>query len=426
MATAATETSKNYIGGEWVDASGDETFETTNPATGETIGTFPRSTGDDVDRAVEAAKEAYEAWRLTPAPEARRDPLPGRAAVRRAQGRADRADGARDGQGARRGRRRRPGGDRHDLLHGRRGPPPLRPDDAVGDARQVPDERAHAGRGRRRDHAVELPHRHPELEDRARARLRQHGRLQARARHADARPALRGDLRGGRPARRASSTSSTAAARQVGERLVKHPDVPLISLTGSREVGITTAQNGAAYLKHIHLELGGKNAIIVMDDADLDLAVEGIVWSAFGTSGQRCTAASRVIAGKQVYDALIGKLVERTEKLRLGDGLEDSTDVGPVVNRSALEKIHSYTEIGKDEGADAPHRRGDRHGERARQGLLLPPDDLRRRRAGDADRAGGDLRPDHRAHQGDRRRRGDRGSRTASSSASRRRSSRAT
>ena len=88
-----------------------------------------------------------------------------------------------------------------------------------------------------------------------------------------------------------------------------------------------------------------------MDDADLDLAVEGIVWSAFGTSGQRCTAASRVIAGKQVYDALIGKLVERTEKLRLGDGLEDSTDVGPVVNRSALEKIHSYTEIGKDEGA---------------------------------------------------------------------------
>ena len=74
--------------------------------------------------------------------------------------------------------------------------------------------------------------------------------------------------------------------------------MPLISLTGSREVGIKTAENGAAYLKHIHLELGGKNAIIVMDDADLDLAVEGIIWSAFGTSGQRCTAASRVIAGK--------------------------------------------------------------------------------------------------------------------------------
>ncbi|MEO8290585.1 MAG: aldehyde dehydrogenase family protein, partial [Gaiellaceae bacterium] len=137
----------------------------------------------------------------------------------------------------------------------------------------------------------------------------------------------------------------------VGERLVKHPDVPLISLTGSREVGVKTAENGAALLKHIHLELGGKNAIIVMDDADIDLAVEGILWSAFGTSGQRCTAASRVIASSKIYDQLESKLVERTEKLRLGYGLEEDTDVGPVINRAALDKIHSYTEIGQGEGA---------------------------------------------------------------------------
>jgi aldehyde dehydrogenase (NAD+) len=137
----------------------------------------------------------------------------------------------------------------------------------------------------------------------------------------------------------------------VGEHLVRHPDVPLISLTGSREVGIRTAQNAAPLLKHVHLELGGKNAIIVMDDADLDLAVDGIVWSAFGTSGQRCTAASRVIAGKRVYDDLQAKLVERTEQLRLGDGLDEEIDVGPVINRAALEKIHSYTEIGQNEGA---------------------------------------------------------------------------
>jgi len=137
----------------------------------------------------------------------------------------------------------------------------------------------------------------------------------------------------------------------VGERLVKHPDVPLISLTGSREVGIKTAENGASQLKHIHLELGGKNAIIVMDDADLDLAVDGILWSAFGTSGQRCTAASRVIVSSKVYEPLQSKLVERTEKLRLGYGLDDDVDVGPVINRSALEKIHSYTEIGEGEGA---------------------------------------------------------------------------
>jgi acyl-CoA reductase-like NAD-dependent aldehyde dehydrogenase len=137
----------------------------------------------------------------------------------------------------------------------------------------------------------------------------------------------------------------------VGERLVKHPDVPLISLTGSREVGVRTMENGAPLLKHIHLELGGKNAIIVMDDADVDLAVDGILWSAFGTSGQRCTAASRVIASGRVYESLSTQRVERAEKHRRGSGLDADTDVGPVINRSALEKIHSYTEIGKDEGA---------------------------------------------------------------------------
>ena len=112
-----------------------------------------------------------------------------------------------------------------------------------------------------------------------------------------------------------------------------------------------TAKNAAARLKHVHLELGGKNAIIVMDDADVDLAVEGILWSAFGTSGQRCTAASRVIASGKVYDQLSSRLVERAEAMKLGDGLDDDTDVGPVINRAALDKIHSYTEIGKDEGA---------------------------------------------------------------------------
>src|SRR5206468_682603 len=93
------------------------------------------------------------------------------------------------------------------------------------------------------------------------------------------------------------------------------------------------------------------NAIIVMDDADLDLAVEGIVWSAFGTSGQRCTAASRVIVHADVYEALQSRLVARAEAMRLGPGWEDDTDVGPVINRTAIEKIHSYTKIGQDEGA---------------------------------------------------------------------------
>jgi aldehyde dehydrogenase (NAD+) len=141
------------------------------------------------------------------------------------------------------------------------------------------------------------------------------------------------------------------AGALVGEHLVKHPDVPLISFTGSREVGVRVQQNAAPHLKNVHLELGGKNAIIVMDDADLELAVDGILWSAFGTSGQRCTAASRVIATGRVYDELQLGLVERAEKLRLGNGLEPDTDIGPVINRTALEKIDSYTKVGLDEGA---------------------------------------------------------------------------
>jgi alpha-ketoglutaric semialdehyde dehydrogenase len=137
----------------------------------------------------------------------------------------------------------------------------------------------------------------------------------------------------------------------VGDRLVRHPDVPVITLTGSRETGVKVLEAAAERLKHVHLELGGKNAIIVMDDADLDLALDGILWSAFGTSGQRCTATSRVIVHESLYDTLAGRLVERAEALRLGPGWEDDTDVGPVINKAALEKIHSYTEIGQDEGA---------------------------------------------------------------------------
>jgi acyl-CoA reductase-like NAD-dependent aldehyde dehydrogenase len=137
----------------------------------------------------------------------------------------------------------------------------------------------------------------------------------------------------------------------VGERLVQHPDVPVITLTGSRETGVAVMKAAADNLKRVHLELGGKNAVIVLDDADLDLAAEGIIWSAFGTSGQRCTAASRVVVHAKAYGELQSKLVAAAEKMRLGPGWEPDTDVGPVINERALEKIHSYTGIGRDEGA---------------------------------------------------------------------------
>ena len=193
----------------------------------------------------------------------------------------------------------------------------------------------------------------------------------------------------------------------VGERMVRHPDVRVITLTGSRETGVEVLKAAAETLTHVHLELGGKNAIIVLDDADLDLAVDGILWSAFGTSGQRCTAASRVIVQKGAYDELQSQLVERVEKLRLGPGWEDDTDIGPVINSAALEKIDSYTEIGKDEGAKLLTG-----GEIAAdgdlgKGFFYRPTVFARRRPADADRAGGDLRPDDRAHPGRRLRRGD-------------------
>jgi alpha-ketoglutaric semialdehyde dehydrogenase len=138
---------------------------------------------------------------------------------------------------------------------------------------------------------------------------------------------------------------------EAGDALVRHPDVPIITFTGSRDTGVLVTKNAADELKHVHLELGGKNGIIVMDDADLDLAVDGIVWSAFGTAGQRCTAASRVIVHRSVYEALQLKLVARAERMRIGAPWEDDTEIGPVINESAVEKIHSYTGIGKAEGA---------------------------------------------------------------------------
>jgi acyl-CoA reductase-like NAD-dependent aldehyde dehydrogenase len=138
---------------------------------------------------------------------------------------------------------------------------------------------------------------------------------------------------------------------EAGDALVRHPDVPVITFTGSRETGVAVTKAAADELKHVHLELGGKNAIIVMDDADVELAVEGIVWSAFGTTGQRCTAASRVIVHRAVYDEVQRRLVSAAEAMRIGPGWESSTDVGPLINRAALDKVAGYTEIGKGEGA---------------------------------------------------------------------------
>ncbi len=142
----------------------------------------------------------------------------------------------------------------------------------------------------------------------------------------------------------------TGPGGTVGTHLVKSKKIRAVSFTGHRDTGAQIMKD-AGIGKKIGLEMGSKNPIIVMDDADLKLALDGVVWGAFGTCGQRCTAASRVIVHKKIKQKFERMLVERTRKLRLGNGLNSKTDVGPLVNKSAHEKVMKYIGIGKDEGA---------------------------------------------------------------------------
>jgi len=351
MATTGVREYQNLIGGEWVDAASGETFESTSPADGELIGVFPRSDGEDVDRAVAAAKAAFAEWRLVPAPKR------GELLFRFAQLLVEAKDELTELMTHEMGKVRA---------------------EAGGDVQEAIDMSYYMGGEGRRLHGQTTP---SELRDKFNMSVRMPigvigvitpWNFPIAIPSWKITPALvAGNTVVFKPA-----TDTPALGQRfvelldeagvpkgvvnivhggggaVGERLVQHPDVPVISLTGSRETGTKVLQSAADGLKHVHLELGGKNAIIVMDDADLDLAIDGIVWSAFGTSGQRCTAASRVIVHESRYDELTKRLVERAEALRLGPGWDDETDIGPVINGAALEKIHSYTRVGVDEGAE--------------------------------------------------------------------------
>jgi alpha-ketoglutaric semialdehyde dehydrogenase len=350
VAVAGAERFKNYIGGEWVDASGGETFESLIPATGEPIGEFPRSTPEDVDRAVAAAKEAFESWRLVPAP--KRAEVLYRFANLLVQHKDDLTD----------------------LMSREMGKVKA---EAGGDVQEAIDMTLYmAGEGRRlfgQTTPSELP---DKFQMSVRMPIGVVGvitpwNFPIAIPSWKIAPAL---VCGNTVVFKPAEDTPLLAERfvelleesglppgvvnvvhgfgeEVGEAIVKHSDVPVITFTGSRETGVRVTHTAADQLKVVHLELGGKNAILVMDDASLDLAVDGIVWSAFGTSGQRCTAASRVIVHEKVYGELQKRLVAAAERMRLGPGWEDETDLGPVINRAAIEKIHSYTGIGKDEGA---------------------------------------------------------------------------
>jgi len=345
-----TQQYQNYIGGQWVEARDGRRFERENPATGDLTGSYPRSGPDDVRDAVCAAKEAQAAWRRVPAP--KRGEILFRAGEILVREKEHFARELTEEMGK--------------VIK-----------EARGDVQEAIDMTYYmAGEGRRtfgQTTPSELP---DKFAMSVRAPVGVVGLITPwnfpmAIPSWKMMPAL---VAGNTVVFKPSQFSPKSAynlvktleeagmprgvvnlvfgeGAEVGSGIIEHPDVHLVSFTGSNAVGKRIAIQCAELGKPVSLEMGGKNAIIVLDDADLDLALDGVIWSAFGTTGQRCTAASRVIVQSKVYDEFAGKLVQRTERLRLGNGLDDATDVGPVVNTDQLHKIDAYMAVGAADGA---------------------------------------------------------------------------
>src|SRR5437660_4024657 len=341
---------QNYIGGKWQGAGSGETFPNYNPATGELIGYFPLSGEPEANAAVEAARAAFEKWRLVPAP--KRGEILYHVGELLKQHKEELARTMTQEMGK--------------VLKETR-----------GDVQEGIDMAYYmAGEGRRLfGHSVPV-----ELPNKSGVAMRDPVGVVACITPWNFPmaiptwkmfPAL---VAGNTVVFKPASDTPLSALRlveilyeaglpegvvnivfgpggTVGEALLHNPDVAVISFTGSTESGRHVAIEAAKSLKRVSLEMGGKNAVIVLDDAYLNLAVEGILWSAYGTTGQRCTACSSVIVHNPLRKQLVDMLVPRIERLRLGNGLDESVDVGPVINASQLEKIHSYIAIGQGEGA---------------------------------------------------------------------------
>src|SRR5438093_2526193 len=347
---ASTQELKNFIDGRWVAASTGETFENIDPATGELIANVAKSGAADVDRAVEAARRALESWRLYPAPKR------GEILYRAGEIMLRRKDELAREMTREMGK--------------------VLPE-ARGDVQEGIDMTYYMGGEGRRQFGDVVP---AELPNKWAMAMRNPVGVVAAITPWNfplaiptwkIMPAL---VLGNTVVFKPASYTPMLAVRlveildeaglpkgvlnlvlgpggELGDHLVSHPGVDLVSFTGSSDTGSHISEIGGRLLKRVSCELCGKNAIVVLDDADVDLWPDGIVWSAFGTSGQRCTAASRVIAHKGVAGDLVDKLVGRAKKLRLGNGLEPTTDVGPVVSASQLERVHSFIPVAEKEGA---------------------------------------------------------------------------
>jgi len=350
-ATARVTTSHNFIDGEWVPSGSGEVFENRNPAnTDDVIGLFQRSTAEDVAKAVDAAARAYEHWRLVPAPK-RAELL-----FRAAQIIADRKEALARDMTREMGK----------VL-----------DETRGDVQEAIDMTFFmAGEGRRQ-YGQTVP---SELRDKFAMSVRQPLGVCAIitpwnfpmaipswkiipalvcGNTVVFKPATLTPLsalnfvkileEAGIPAGVVNLVTGGGGA--VGNAMTTNQNVRVVSFTGSTEVGRTVSQQAAPSFKKVHLEMGGKNVIMVMDDANLDLAVEGALWGGFGTSGQRCTAASRVVVHEKVYGAFLEQFVARAKALKVGDGLVDGTQMGPSVSEEQLATVRRYVEIGQREGA---------------------------------------------------------------------------
>ncbi len=341
----------NLIGGEWVRSTTGQTFESTNPAdTREIVGRFQRSGADDIAAAVQAAAHAYEAWRLTPAP--KRGEILFKAAELLRQRKEQYARDMTREMGK--------------VIA-----------EARGDVQEAIDMMYFiAGEGRRlygQTTPSEMPNK---FQMSVRVPLGVCG-LITPWNFPMAIPSWKilpalilGNTVVIKPAEDAPLSTYnfvqclldaglptgvvnivTGYGPEAGEPLVRHPDVKVVSFTGSTAVGHHLTKVAAETLKHVSLEMGGKNGIIVMDDADLDLVVEGVLWGAFGTTGQRCTASSRLIAHRAVATELGRKLAAKAEGITIGNGLDERVSMGPSINADQYKIVCDYVEIGKQEGA---------------------------------------------------------------------------
>jgi alpha-ketoglutaric semialdehyde dehydrogenase len=340
---------KNFIGGQWVEPSTGEYFENRNPAKqSDLIGMWPRSGREDVDRAAAAAKEAFPAWSRLPAP-ARGDIL------------------------------RKVG----DLLTARKDEVAKAATremgkvltETRGDLQEGIDTAYYAGVEGRRLFGKTVP---SELANKWAMSVRRPigvCGLITPFNFPLAIPTWKmfpalvcGNTVVIKPAEDTPHTVSLLVeileeagiprgvvnlvhglGEEVGAAIVGHPGIPVISFTGSTQTGSYIGQECGRTHKRLSLEMGGKNAQIVMADADLDLALDGVLWGAFGTTGQRCTATSRLLLQDEIHDEFVGRLVERAKKLKLGYGLEDGVDVGPLIHQASLDKVQEYIGIGRGE-----------------------------------------------------------------------------